>query len=471
MFLSEDSPSQIGRKAEDHLKKTASLYSNEMRTPGSRSKEHSSTSKQIHIPVIKWKCPPMFTLESEWQVAAGEESEERTTQKYRETRVLEALYPRLSAIPSSPRVSAAREVNDYDDTQTPIIPLTPIEDEVAVPTESTPCSESAESNVPTESKAIANEKLRAAAAGIDADIVAAATAALTAMLKTNEKGSMVDTDLLIKILNEPKMIEAFSKTSTTKTASPIDPSHEALTILRPNSKPHPDAYSISLSGKPVDNESDLSRKVVPASSSALFGSNLNPQISDLEPSRPSSLVSLTRPADHNLSRETQTFISSLPLHSSISTSATKPVPASSTTIFVPISSPLVSSQPPSLVSSTRWEDLSLSPKSQMFTNSSTSPSSVETRIVKDANYYKNLIRLHGNEGNQTQEHQTLQFQVSAPETKVRKPCKFFNSSKGCRNGPTCPFEHVLSPNLQAGKFMDAHSHRSKRLKISTEITG
>lgn len=40
-----------------------------------------------------------FILNPEWRVVAGEESREKENQKARENRVLEAVYPRLSAIP------------------------------------------------------------------------------------------------------------------------------------------------------------------------------------------------------------------------------------------------------------------------------------------------------------------------------------------------------------------------------------
>lgn len=40
-----------------------------------------------------------FVVNSEWQVVAGEESKETEAQNQREMRVLEAIYPRLSAIP------------------------------------------------------------------------------------------------------------------------------------------------------------------------------------------------------------------------------------------------------------------------------------------------------------------------------------------------------------------------------------
>jgi len=39
-------------------------------------------------------------LNAKWCVATGEESRERNVQSLREMRVLEAIYPRISAIPS-----------------------------------------------------------------------------------------------------------------------------------------------------------------------------------------------------------------------------------------------------------------------------------------------------------------------------------------------------------------------------------
>lgn len=38
-------------------------------------------------------------MDYEWHVAFGEESEEKVSQKHREMRVVEAVYPHLSAIP------------------------------------------------------------------------------------------------------------------------------------------------------------------------------------------------------------------------------------------------------------------------------------------------------------------------------------------------------------------------------------
>lgn len=43
---------------------------------------------------------PQFVLDLNWQVVAGEESKEADVENQRELRVLEAVYPRSSAIPT-----------------------------------------------------------------------------------------------------------------------------------------------------------------------------------------------------------------------------------------------------------------------------------------------------------------------------------------------------------------------------------
>lgn len=48
-------------------------------------------------------------LDLSWQVVAGEESEESEVQSQREVRVLEAVYPRASAIPPKYETSLSSE--------------------------------------------------------------------------------------------------------------------------------------------------------------------------------------------------------------------------------------------------------------------------------------------------------------------------------------------------------------------------
>ncbi|KAH0971126.1 hypothetical protein GBA52_023282 [Prunus armeniaca] len=74
--------------------------------------------------------PRWFVISPTWEVAAGEESEEAKAQESREMRVLEAVYPRFSAIPPNPSVSLDVEGEHYDDSLTPFVPDTPIEGRV-----------------------------------------------------------------------------------------------------------------------------------------------------------------------------------------------------------------------------------------------------------------------------------------------------------------------------------------------------
>ncbi|KAF3666099.1 putative peptide methionine sulfoxide reductase A5-like [Capsicum annuum] len=77
------------------------------------------------------ECPPKFNLDAEWSVVAGEESKEAEDQEHREKRVSEVVYPSQFAIPSNPYASLDRE-QYYDDNQTPVIRITPIEEEADV---------------------------------------------------------------------------------------------------------------------------------------------------------------------------------------------------------------------------------------------------------------------------------------------------------------------------------------------------
>ncbi|XP_040970656.1 zinc finger CCCH domain-containing protein 6 isoform X2 [Gossypium hirsutum] len=109
LFLSEESPSQVGSGAQDHLQaKTFSvshLYGaavDDFLPPGFEGAS-STNHLQINlseVPVVSWRFPLRFVLDVDWQVVAGEESKEVEIQNQREVRVLEAVYPRPSAIPS-----------------------------------------------------------------------------------------------------------------------------------------------------------------------------------------------------------------------------------------------------------------------------------------------------------------------------------------------------------------------------------
>ncbi|THG10148.1 hypothetical protein TEA_009854 [Camellia sinensis var. sinensis] len=167
----------------------------------------------------------MFVLDSTWQVAAGEESKEVEIQNQREMRVLEAVYPRPSAIPPNPSVLMGIE-DSHNDLNTPQISITPIEDEDAdtsvdpMVQNTIPMSSQAPllaPGMPTASQGGSssypnpNANGNAVAAGmipgVEPDVAAAAQAALTAIMTSNDQGSLIDQDLLIKILSNPTLIE------------------------------------------------------------------------------------------------------------------------------------------------------------------------------------------------------------------------------------------------------------------------
>ncbi|KAM0967683.1 hypothetical protein ACFX2A_016435 [Malus domestica] len=230
LFLLEESPSQVGLSAQDHLQVKASWLSHSSGTgsddtlPPGFEGAHPANQPQIdlsQIPLIKWRCPPKVVLNFTWQVVSGDESKEMEIQNQREIRVLEAVYPRLSAIPLNPSVLADVEDSSHTGGQPLIIPITPIEDEDAggeassesvEPFNNSTSSQSFLSvqgiSAPSQNSIPDNGNHIPATLGMpiaaEPDVVAAA---LGAIVNNNEHGNMIDHELLIKILSNPKMIE------------------------------------------------------------------------------------------------------------------------------------------------------------------------------------------------------------------------------------------------------------------------
>ncbi|KAF8410482.1 hypothetical protein HHK36_003011 [Tetracentron sinense] len=373
------------------------------------------------IPLIKWKCPPRFVLDSDWQVAAGEESKETEVQNQREMRVLEAVYPRLSAIPPSPSVPLDIEDNHQDDPHTPLIPITPIEDEDAADPSSdlvapveTPISfpiwsqgllaprtpHTSQCNIPAAPKQLPNEKLPVGIVpGVEPDVVAAASAAFTAIMRSNEQGSLIDPELLIQILRTPNLIEKL----------------------------------VTEYGTPTNT---LSTSMPRSQLSNLSGSSAPPiHIGRIEPDTPLSAAPVS---GH--------------LH---------PIPNGVL--------PTLNPRPP-------------------LGSAPTSSPSVKAPLVKDIDYYKSLIQQHGGESQEIQDQNLAQFgnrhnhhnigmnqepvQNSKPRDqkhKILKPCIYFNSSRGCRHGANCTYQHDTSFQQRIGSMPEAQS--AKRMKLDREITG
>ncbi|KAJ0085074.1 hypothetical protein Patl1_09277 [Pistacia atlantica] len=412
LFLSEESPSQVGLGAQEHLQAKSSwpmhsngVVSDEFLPPGFEG-AHPPNQLQIklsEIPLIKWRCPPRFRLDLNWQVVAGDESKEVEIQNQREMRVLEAVYPRPSAIPPNPSVSVDIECADYNDQQTPLIPITPIEDEEAAA--DTPSGSVAPFNVSMSSQppllppgipapppgnilgvlnTAVNEKPAASgmALGVDPEVVAAASAALNEMTKSNEH------------------LPPNCRIYPSQLCPPVSLSD------------HPPVPPVPLTDRPpfrVNMMETSSPSIVATSSGAFY----------------------TQPNGVGVGHPPNAWV--------------KP--------------------PPGVIPSS-------------------SSASCGVSQTKDMNYYKNLIQQHGGERQEIPQTQqfgsryihhsgTNQELINNPKSrdskpKIMKPCIYFNSSRGCRHGANCAYQHDTSSQQRGSNIPEMQN--AKRMKMDREIS-
>lgn len=443
LFLSEDAPSQSGFGIQDHLQAKTSWL---LHSSGMGSDDQPPPGFEGPIPalpqivLVKWKCPPRLMLNPDWQVVAGEESKEAELQIQRELRVLEAVYPRLSAIPPSPSDSSELHLYHHDDSQTPLIPITPIEDDDAadsldsvspirtlansqsqclpksltasgtVHLSTTSSSEvksrGNEPNIPTPNP---NERPAIGAIpGVEPDVVAAASAAFTAIMRSNEEGSLIDRDLLIKILSNPKLLEQLVLDHGMLANQQFAPKPSSTCITA--SLPMP------LHANTMGSEAPLS---IPLSGQ--FNPRANTTLPTLNPPIP-------------------------------------PIP-------------------------------NLRPAPNAVQNQIASTVPMKTPPVKDINYYKSLIQQHGGERNEAQDQTLVRFsnhhnqnpfganpepiESSKPrelKPKMQRPCVYFNSPTGCRHGANCMFQHDVSYQKRIGGMPEVQGG-AKRMKLERELTG
>ncbi|GAB4852496.1 hypothetical protein Ancab_016710 [Ancistrocladus abbreviatus] len=436
LFLSEDSPSQVGLGAQEHLqaKKTThvlhstGLVPDDSLPPGFEGFCPANQLKQklAQIPVIRWTCPPRFILNATWLVVAGEESREVEIQSQRELRVLEAIYPRPSAIPPNPALLLDTENSVNDDQQTPLIPITPIEEEdiagdllcgSAPPPSASISSHALLSALGTPSllqdtsssyvpRPLENGRL---AAGHDvsdqADIASAACAALTALLKSNESGTLVDHELLVKILGNPKILEALVKHQ----AAPSSSHNIASSVEAPQTASQPLLPAVSIRDPPLyfsKAETSISPSAVTLNGPFYYPNGMMPHGAHLNPAPPVAGVAQVPPPSY------------------------------------PVTAP----------------------------------------TAKDINYYKSLIQLHGGEkeaetippfvsrNNQhggANQDSVENFKPRESKPKIMKPCIYFNSPKGCRHGANCAYQHDASLQQRATSIPEMQS--AKRMKMDREI--
>lgn len=434
LFLSEESPSQIGLGAQDHLqeKKTLSgvhlngLVSDDNLPPGFEAFNPANhlKNKIAQIPLVKWRRPLRFIVDVAWQVVSGEESKELEIQNQRDLRVLEAIYPRESAIPPNPAVSLDVEGAVHDDHKVLSIPITPIEEEdpSADPSSDSTISISSSSSNPSllahgtfptlqgTSPHFESGKLAAGVVGTDQQEIL--KAALTNIAKCNEQ---IDHDLLLKILSNPSLLDQLVRHQGTSSSSqcilpkPMDcpqtapkPQASGAPLYKMDPSPHP---------APQFNRVDTAA----ASSAMISNGPLYPY--------PNSTV----PMSHQ---------QSVPV---------PPLPGAA--------------QVPSLQSG------SVPP-------------------VKDLNYYKNLIQQHGGErqgepltsfATHPIHHPSMNQDAvdnSKPrdaKPKIMKPCMYFHTPKGCRHGANCVYQHDGSFQPRPSGIPEMQT--AKRMKMDREIRG
>ncbi|CAI9753397.1 unnamed protein product [Fraxinus pennsylvanica] len=453
LFLLEESPSQVGVETQDHLQaktlrsvQTGSILSDDNLPPGFEGLQRGNLwrNKLSQLPLIKWRCPSRFEVDGVWRVVAGEESKEVEAQNHREMRVLEAIYPRLSSIPPNPSVSAGIEDSSQIDHNTVLIPITPIEDEDAALEAPLAFMESNTAPMASQPQILTNETSSSWVSGstdphayeipetsgdpcVQPDIVAAAHAALTAAMSKNDQGNLIDHNLLIKILSDPKMIEQLVTNHGTASSTQNVPAPSIPNV------PPTGVQNIPFSS--TQNMTSTSTHNFPSSSSIKLP---NPSSSTINRRDPPS-AHVTRPE----------LISS---------------PATSSRAFFPPSRiGLIPNSRPSA------PDIIFAP-----------PPSARPPIAKDINYYKSLIQQHGAErqeglpqfGNQQlgtiQEHLNV-AKSRDPKLKVMRPCIYFNSARGCRNGANCAYLHETSSQPRVSSVSEVQN--TKRMKMDGEITG
>ncbi|KAL9328233.1 hypothetical protein ACSQ67_003236 [Phaseolus vulgaris] len=414
-FLRDDFPSKDDKEYEDPLlAKTLPLWPSTADEyddfpPGFEGNHFLNRSKDefSRLSQIKWERPPSFALNSKWRVATGEESRERNVQSLREMRVLEAVYPRISSIPSSPSVSFDVEMESYDDSLTPHVPLIPIEELESLQDrkQDVTVTKYADSSckLPTQ---ILQKYIPLARSSSEVDLFAAYATVAAAIMKSNEENCLIDINFLLETVNDPikigNLIEDYISAITT---TPFHTPTRSLSI--PTSCNAPDISAVPLT--------------TPASTATAFDSLLSPT-----PEK--STIS-------SVSLETTTLASGCPLKS----------PESSKTETInTVTQPVVKRGAP-----LESQRKSLSKHLQ----SSASSLSSQRGVVKDVNYYLNLVRDHDNykkdmrSRNNFQDSKKPRNNTTNQEEakfKIHKPCKYFKTSRGCRNGSNCRHQHEMS---------------------------
>eukprot|EP01018_Ginkgo_biloba_P024008 Gb_26085 [translate_table: standard] len=526
LFLAEDAPVQSGQGVQDQLQAkrpwlwhaVESGFDYDLPPGFDRGDEVQYVQEEASIvPQTTWRCPPRFVINPEWQVVAGDESHEIKVQCEREVRIFEAVYPRPSAIPPSP-AEPLEPQEEYDDSKTPQIPLTPIEEEDAGDFDDEVASFSLHENfqggnsrglqqltdsnsgqwlkstgmlpfsdnsVTTRTDQQPTYALTSPTPAIEPDIAAAAAAAFLAIMRSNEEGSMIDQDLLIKILSNPQIMETLivqhrkiNNTLTENNPSPLPNNKE----LNGNESTHQVAQEASPPAVCKPNDAfQVAPTVIVGSNKSRASTGESPFSCIQGYSHPSNTeTKATRPIEGLDLINAR--LTKMPMASSA------PVPSGGK------ANPQAVLRPATVPPTSTAHAICQTPKGV--------PTTVQTISTKrsgsqNEQYYKNLIQQHGGPNKNDNVHQTgiqyrkdliqhggqqkvergpqLQYgnndrfsSLDANKSKFRKPCMYFNTPKGCRRGASCTFlhEHVDRPRID-----ETDMQHAKRAKVEIEVSG
>ncbi|CAH8364446.1 unnamed protein product [Eruca vesicaria subsp. sativa] len=499
MFRTEDCPAKVASQPQrlSYPKQSSGKRQVPDLPPGFEGNHYAEKISVSTIPRIKWKRPAKFMVSDAWLMGDGGESTERRTENLRISKVLEAMYPHRSTIPSRPSVSPVVEAESFDDSKTPVIRLTPIEDESESSEESS--NTSLESNITANKQSSLETKppcsIQQLASGLAPELSLAASAALAALMKTKEHGSMVDPDLLIQFLKDPEMIKNLITDSTGKSSETKNQPLEAN-----NTNPTrfvPELVSALPMTKPQPTIIPQKQSVAP---SQLFtmpeqrrASPPKPEQRRVSPPRPEQRrVSPPKPVNQTISQLNQVN-ENLPMSVQPCVSIAKQpslqarLPSSSLPMNVNrqrppqvFSEPKVTMNPqPQHNSAYRTPEMNYVQAPVGFgrgpqTGFNTYPMNLNRTDVsgrvnpvvqprKSDDYFKNLIRQHGTVNHETtnQYHsQTGKFNGRIDHNKVQKQCMYYGTPRGCQMCDSCVHVHDrFRPSFEAEAPM------AKRLKF------
>ncbi|PIN04323.1 hypothetical protein CDL12_23146 [Handroanthus impetiginosus] len=439
LFTSKESPSKIGTGTKDYLHmkglrpvQSGGIWPDDNLPPGFEVIQPANLwrVKLPQISLTKWRCPPRLEVNNKWQVVAGEESNELEAENQREMRVFEAIYPRPSAVPPNPSVSPGVADSFTNGQNTPIVPITPIEDDEAAMATSPGSLMTNANPMISQPQQLSHGNFphvnRTLARAVEPDIGATALVALTSLMSNSNQGGLLDHNLLMKILSDPKMVELLTK-------------HGASSSLQngPSSRGQ-DVSSASFQSMPV-----VGVRTVTSSSTESKSNLRSPPKSSFDP------VNRRDPLSAHITRSEHIAPSMAAVTGSLC--------------------------PPRIKAGS---GPSLRPSLPDVTSV---PSSIGAPMTKDINYYKSLIQQHGGERRDplpqfahrnSQPMGTSQEPVNLIKSrdqkpKIMKPCIYFNGFKGCRNGNNCAYLHDTCSQQRVSSIPEVQS--SKRVKLGREI--